>query len=253
VVGVWAKVKGAARLPVLLGACRELDVEFHLFGATEGASLAAVEHCGARVVAHGAYPRGALAERLVRARCHAVALPSVGAESFSLVLSEVVAAGFPVLASNLGALGERVTESELGWSFDPEDEREFSELVSRLVRDRGEVERIALRVNELPLRDEAHMAADHATLWTSLASRPGDGPVAPEEAWKLAIARFERGVDRASARRPSRIDALFAFLKKTDFYRDLRLRTLLSEETRKAIETALRRPSYGARRSKERR
>jgi hypothetical protein len=58
---------------------------------------------------------------------------------------------------------------------------------------------------------------------------------------------------RARERRPSRLDALFDYAKKTGLYRDLRLRKPILEDTRKAIEHALRRPSYGARRAKSRR
>ncbi|HVW26682.1 MAG TPA: glycosyltransferase [Polyangiaceae bacterium] len=256
VVGVWATVKGAQQLPSLVAACRGLDVEWHLFGATEGASLASVERVG-EVVFHGAYRRETLAERLANAGCHVVALPSVGAETFSLVLSEVVAAGFPVIASHLGALGERVSEGDLGWLFDPFDPRSFAAVVKRLAGDRGEVERIARHVGLLPRRDEAQMAAEHAELWCALSAeetgslRPaGSDAIGPR---REALEAFEDGMARARRRRPSRLDALFDLAKKTDFYRDLRLRKLLSEDTRKAIEHALRRPSYGARRAKDRR
>jgi glycosyltransferase involved in cell wall biosynthesis len=255
-VGVWAKKKGAERLPVLLAACSGLDVEWHLFGATEGASPANVERAGGRVVLHGAYRREMLAERLVDARCHVVMLPSIFVETFSLALSEVVAAGFPVLTSHLGALGERVSDGELGWLFDPFEPKSFAALVQRLASDRAEVERVAHHVAEMPLRDEAQMAEDHAALWCDLvgrdvaASRPaGTEVVGPR---REALEAFERGMARARKRRPSRLDAFFDFAKKTDFYRDLRLRKLLPEDTRKAIEHALRRPSYGAR-AKDRR
>ena len=257
VVGVWAKVKGTEQLPALLAACRELDVEWHLFGATEGASLARVERSGARIVAHGAYPRAALAGRLVAAGCHLVALPSVGAETFSLVLSEVVAAGFPVLASDLGALGERVRESELGWLSDPFEPATFAGMVARLAGDRPEVERVAAHVSGLPHRGEPEMAHDHAMLWEELSQRePRLAPLPAleqERAARAATALFAAGVERAEARRPSRLDALFEFAKKSDFYRDLRLRRLLPERARKAIEHALRRPSYRAGRAKDRR
>jgi len=257
VVGVWAKVKGSEQLPALIAACRDIDVEWHLFGATEGASSGRVERSG-RVVRHGAYRREALAERLVAAECHLVALPSVGAETFSLVLSEAVAAGFPVLTSHLGALGERVSNGDLGWLFDPFEPRTLAAVVQRLTADRGEVERVARHVASLPHRDEAQMAEEHAELWRALAASDGSGSVHPAGAEVVgprreALSAFERGMARARQRRPSRLDAFLHFAKKTDFYRDLRLRKLLPEETRKAIEHALRRPSYGVRRSKDRR
>jgi glycosyltransferase involved in cell wall biosynthesis len=258
VVGVWAKVKGREQLPALLSACRHLDVEWHLFGATEGASLADVERSGT-VVVHGAYRRAVLAARLVAARCHVVALPSVGAETFSLALSEVTAAGFPVLASDLGALGERVREDALGWLFDPFDPSSFARVVAHLASNREELERVAVHVAALPRRGEVRMAIEHADLWTEVGerearARAGTGsPGTLDETRRTALSAFEAGVLRAGHLRPSRLDALFDFAKKTDFYRDLRLRRLLSERTRKAIESVLRRPSYGGARAKDRR
>jgi glycosyltransferase involved in cell wall biosynthesis len=256
-VGVWAKKKGAEQLPALLAACSGLDVEWHLFGATEGASLANVERAG-RVVLHGAFRRELLAERLVDAGCHAVLLPSIFVETFSLALSEVVAAGFPVITSHLGALGERVSEGELGWLFDPFEPKTFAALMRRLVSDRAELERVANHLAALPPRDEAQMSEDHAELWSELVTREVAPPSRPAGTEIIgprreALEAFERGMARARKRRPSRLDAFFDFAKKTDFYRDLRLRKLLPEDTRKAIEHALRRPSYGAHRAKDRR
>jgi glycosyltransferase involved in cell wall biosynthesis len=257
-VGMWAKKKGSEQVPALFTACRGLDVEWHLFGATEGASLANVERAGGRVVVHGAFRRELLAERLVDARCHVVMLPSIFVETFSLALSEVVAAGFPVMTSHLGALGERVGDGELGWLFDPFEPRDFAALVKRLASDRAEVERVARRVDELPLRDETQMTEDHADLWCKLVAEDAASPSRPAGMEivgprREALQAFERGMARARKRRPSRLDAFFDFAKKTDFYRDLRLRKLLPEQTRKAIEHALRRPSYGAHRTKDRR
>ncbi|HEX4335281.1 MAG TPA: glycosyltransferase [Polyangiaceae bacterium] len=254
IVGVWARVKGTEVLPALLEACRHLDVEWHLFGATEGASLAGVRRSGARIVVHGAYRRPLLATRLVHAGCHVVALPSIGAETFSLALGEVTAAGFPVLASDLGALGERVRDGALGWLFDPFTPASFADAVSRLVANRAELERVAVHVATLPLRDERDMARDHATLWTelgALAPRPADSPSSGQSR-EESLATYAKGVARAGSRRPSRLEALFDRLKKSDFYRDLRLRQILPEGARKAIEQGLRRPSYRRPRAKDR-
>lgn len=246
IVGVLAPVKGVSRLPVLLSASRHLDVEWHLFGATEGASLAAVRNAAPRVLVHGAYRRSVLAERLVAAGCHVVLLPSIGAESFSLTLSEVTAAGFPVLGSDLGALGERIREGDLGWVVDPFEPALFARKVAELVTNRDEVERAAARVLSTPRRDESDMARDHAVLWSDV-SKWRARAAAPEQAGPRALDDFGAGVARAAERRPSRFGALLDSLKKTDFYRDLPLRRLLPETTRKTVERLLRRPSYGRR------
>jgi glycosyltransferase involved in cell wall biosynthesis len=249
IAGVFAKVKGTAQLPALLSACSGLPVEWHLFGATEGASLAAVRRAAPRVIVHGAYRRPALAERLVAAGCHLVLLPSVGAESFSLTLSEVTAAGFPVLGSDLGALGERIREGGSGWVFDPFEPPGFARRVAELSTHREELERVAAHVRATPRRSEEEMARDHAALWSEVSMRrprtdPGVGQT-------HASASFEAGVARAAQRRPSRAGAVLDFVKKTDFYRDLPLRRLLPESARKTLERVLRRPSYRAR-AKER-
>lgn len=256
IAGVLARVKGTARLPALIGASSDLDVEWHLFGATEGASLAAVRQAAPRVRVHGAYRRAALAERLVAAGCHVVVLPSVGAESFSLTLSEVTAAGFPVLGSDLGALGERIRDGALGWVFDPFEPADFARKVAELVARREEVERIAAHLRTRPRRSEEEMAIDHVALWSAVSRRRGamGSPRSAEldGARLREIESFEAGVARAAHRRPSRAGTLLDFFKKTDFYRDLPLRRLLPEGARKSIERALRRPSYRGARGKAR-
>ena len=246
VVSVWAKVKGTDRLPELFRAAGDLDVEWHLFGATEGASLAAVRRSSPRVVAHGAYRRRDLAERLVQAGCHVALLPSVGAETFSLTLSEVVAAGLPALVSDLGAPADRVREGGLGWVFDPFTPADFAAKVRKLAGDRGEVDRAAAHVRALPRRSERDMARDHVALWTGLANEGAPRrTTTTAQAAAAALATFEEGEARAARPRPSRLEALYDRVKRSDFYRDLRLRRLISEETRGAIERVMRRAGRG--------
>jgi glycosyltransferase involved in cell wall biosynthesis len=254
VVGAWAPVKGIARLPVLLDACRGLDVEFHLFGVTDGASRHFARASTARVVVHGAYPRQALATRLRRAGCHAAVLPAVGAESFSLTLSEVVAAGLPVLASDLGALGERVREGGLGFVFDPWAPHAFGRLVARLSRDRAELEAAAARVRALPVRTEVDMAEDHAALWAALARDRRSRRLAPAlDAHERgeALRTFRDGEARAAAQRKdvvaSTLAAVARAVRRSDAYRDLPLRRLLPERARKRIEAAMQRAFQGRR------
>jgi glycosyltransferase involved in cell wall biosynthesis len=241
IVGKWATVKGAERVPALLAACRDLDVVWHLFGATDGASLRRVRGSTRRLVVHGAYQRDALAPRLARAGCHVALLPSVFAESFSLVLSELVAAGLPVIASDLGALGERVRDGRLGWTFDPWAPAGFAALVGRLARGRAEIDEVAAHVRATPHRSEGDMARDHAALYDELARRGGPDAGEPVGSPSLdaALLAFQRGVAAAGERSPSRVEALVGRLRRTDFYRDLPLRRLLPEKTRKKVEGAM--------------
>lgn len=246
VVGVFATVKGADRLPELFAACRELDVEWHLFGATEGASQRALRAAASRVVAHGAYRRSELARRLTDAGCRVALLPSIFPESFSLALSEVTAAGLPVMGANLGALGERTAEDGLGWTFDPFDPAAFANLVAELVADRARVDAAATRVEALPVRTESDMAADHVALWASLAGAPADSkndaPNSQDMPTSDALdALFAEGVRNAAAHPESRLEQWVRAVRQSEFYRDLPLRRVLSESTRHAVDEALAR------------
>lgn len=235
IVGLLSTVKGRDRLGLLLSAARDVNAEWHVFGATEGDSLRDVRRAARRLVVHGAYPRHALGGRLVASKCHVVLLPSVGAEAFSLTLSEVASVGIPVVASELGALGERVREQGLGWTFDPWDEAAFSRLCAELERDRGSIDRVAARVRSLERRTEERMAEDHGDLWTRLAALPPRGRIERPE----LIDAFRRGAALARSRTPSALARAIDALRRTDFYRDLSLRRALPVAARKRIEEGI--------------
>jgi glycosyltransferase involved in cell wall biosynthesis len=246
VVGVFATVKGADRLPELFRACRDLDVEWHLFGATEGASQHGLHATGARVVEHGAYRRSELARRLGNADCRVALLPSIFPESFSLALSEVTAAGLPVLGANLGALGERIAEGGLGWTFDPFDPVRFANLVAELVADRALVDAAAERVCALPIRTESDMASDHEALWASLSIASADSndgaphprDVPPDDELD---ALYAEGVRNAEAHPESRLERWVRAARQSEFYRDFGLRRVLPESTRHAVDDVIAR------------
>jgi glycosyltransferase involved in cell wall biosynthesis len=241
VVGVLSREKGRDRLPELLAACHELPVTWHLFGATEGASVADVQKSAPHVIVHGAYRRRALAERLTRAGCHIALLPSIKPESFSLVLSEVMAAGLPVIASDLGALPERVVRQGLGWTFDPWAPATLSALILDLSTNRGRVDEAAARVRARPHRSEEAMADDHVALWTALRGLPGR---TREEPGRSARGPWIRGAElaaRGRSARLARLAGLVATLRRSDFYRDFPLRRALPESTRKTVEAAVAR------------
>jgi hypothetical protein len=244
-VGLLSKPKGRERLAPLLAACRDLDVEWHVFGATEGASLRDVQQSAPRVVLHGAYRREDLARRLAFAGCHVGFLPSVAAESFSLALSDVLSAGLPVLASHLGALAERVTEESLGWTFDPWAPETLAAVISRLCADRTLVDDARARVRSRAVRTDADMASDHVKLWQALAAAPRSHSAGADG---LALSLFREGERRAHGATRSLLFPLVARLRGTLFYQDLRLRGLVSENRRKAVERAVSRLFSRARR-----
>ena len=232
-VGLLSKPKGRERLVPLLSACRDLDVEWHVFGATEGASLRDVERSAPRVVLHGAYRREDLARRLAVARCDLAFLPSIAAESFSLALSDVLSAGLPALVSDLGALAERVNEESLGWTFDPWVPETLSAVVSRLCADRTLVDEARARVRSRAVRTDVDMARDHVTLWHALAASPARREAGTDV---LAMALYREGERRARGATRSWLFPFVARLRGTLFYQDLRLRGLVSESRRKAVE-----------------
>jgi glycosyltransferase involved in cell wall biosynthesis len=235
VVGVLLTVKGRHRLPSLLAAARGLDVEWHLFGATEGDALRDVRRATSRVVVHGSYRRGALGRKLVQSGCHIALLPTVGAESFSLTLSEIAAAGIPTVASHLGALGERIASEGLGWTFDPWDGAGFTGLLSRLEHDRNEIDRVAEHVRGLERRTEEQMVSECAAIWSEVARLPHR---AASGGFSDARERFAVAEHRAASLRLGALGRAVERFRKTDFYRDLSLRQLLSVTTRKRLENA---------------
>lgn len=236
VVGLHAKVKGEDRLPKLLEACRALDVEWHFFGATEGASLRNLRRASPRVVIHGAYRRASLAERLSRARCDLALFASIAPESFSLSLSEVLAVGLPVIVSNLGALQERVVAGGFGWTFDPWEPEALARTLGDISSNRAMLAEAAQRVRQTSVRTEDDMVEDHARLWEHLAliaagREPRSGVAGP------ALTRYAEGTRCAARSKPQLISTAVARLRHTDWYRDLQLRRLLSEKARSTVES----------------
>ncbi len=238
IVGVFAHGKGAERLPELLAACRGTDVEWHLFGATEGRSLRRVRRAASRVVAHGSYRRAELGKSLLRSGCHLAVLPSIVPESFSLTLSEVLATGLPALVSNIGALAERVGAAGLGWTFDPWNPQELADRIAELDRNRQSIADASSRVASHPKSDELDMARAHAELWGELASRQPES-LPDTERLKEALSRFADGSARARSERPSRFASFAQRVRRTHWYRDLALRRVVSEDARRAAQRAL--------------
>jgi glycosyltransferase involved in cell wall biosynthesis len=237
VVGVHATVKGFDRLVPLLAACEDLRVEWHTFGTSDGASHADRGLLGGRVVHHGAYHRRDLGRLLQQAKIDVVLLPSVGPESFSLALSEVIAAGLPVVASHLGALGERVERLGAGWSFDPWQPASLRERLGFLLERRSALVEAARHLRALPVRDEETMARELAEVWRR--ARPKGRSVPSETAIERARRRYRGAVLGTSD--PLAWTRLVRAVRHSAFYRDLPLRRLLPDDTRRRIQGGLAR------------
>ncbi len=68
-----------------------------------------------------------------------VVVPSLVAETYSIVVREAFACGLPVVASRIGALPEAIREGENGWLFEPGDAAELAVLLQNLDADRSQL------------------------------------------------------------------------------------------------------------------
>jgi glycosyltransferase involved in cell wall biosynthesis len=232
IIGVLADVKGASRLPELLSACRDLDVEWHLFGAREGRPLGPIRRAAPRVVVHGSYRRSELARRLNGAACELALLPSIAPEAFGLVLSELAAAGCPALVSNLGALPERIAELGAGFVFDPWNPAELRAKLAPLVDNRQRLVEAARVLGQVPPWTPVEMAEAHLELWREVMQR---GP-------RRAVGSPERAAARrrldAERRTSAPVRAAARAVRRSAFYRDLGVRGWLPEAFRARCEQA---------------
>jgi len=233
IAGVVADIKGSGRLPELLASTSDLDIEWHLFGAREGRSLAAIKHSTPRLVIHGAYRRAELAARLAAAGCELALLPSVAPEAFGLVLAELAAAGCPALVSRLGAFEERIAELGAGWTFDPYDPVELRERLEGLLADREQLVLAARALRKLAPWTPADMVRSHALVWRQVAAL-GPRRIVDEAARHAARLRLER-----ERRRPSLLVPAVRALRRSSFYRDLGVRSWVPEAVRARIERTL--------------
>ena len=83
-------------------------------------------------------------------------VPSLAAETFSLVAVEAQAAGLPLIVSNVGALPERVEDGVNGILVPPGDVAALAAAIEQL-RDPAEVERLGASVRP-PLTVRKHAA-----------------------------------------------------------------------------------------------
>lgn len=231
VVGVLVAEKGADRLPALIRACAPLDVEWHLFGATEGRSVRAIRAAAGRIETHGAYRRRDLGALLAAARIDVALLASVVPESFSMTLSECIAAAVPVVASDLGALSERVQAEECGWLFDPFRPASLVDALGRLA-DRTEVARVKVALERRSVRSPEAMALDHAALYRELVA------TLREDDTELARRRAEARLafEAARPRRQSSLRRAWHLVRASHMYRELPFRRLLPEPLRANVE-----------------
>lgn len=94
-------------------------------------------------------------------------VPSIVAETYSIVVREAFACGVPVIASRIGALPAAIREGDNGWLFEAGDAADLALLLQRLSADRGLLIRAAAGIRDGDVtsvaartdRIEAHLGA----------------------------------------------------------------------------------------------
>jgi glycosyltransferase involved in cell wall biosynthesis len=157
-VGTGWRKKGLGVANHLADAFAESSVEIHHFGALK-------EEASPQLRQHGPYRNEQLADLLHEAGIQIVLLPGPYAETFGLVMTEALLAGRPVIGAGYGALGERIRALSVGWTIDPSDAAEVTELVANLDRCRLEVLRATRRACTVEIETVAQTAGRYAALY----------------------------------------------------------------------------------------
>jgi glycosyltransferase involved in cell wall biosynthesis len=126
----------------------------------------------------------------------AVVIPSLVAETYSIVAREALVCGVPILASRIGALPDAVREGENGRLFEPGDASGLALLLQDLAADRAALRRLAAGIRDddaLPVQARADALK---TLLRDVVARGPRG--AREPAGDLTLVR------EALATRPAR-------------------------------------------------
>jgi glycosyltransferase involved in cell wall biosynthesis len=89
------------------------------------------------------------------ARCHVLLLPTVHQEPFARVVLEAMASGLAVIGTLTGGTGEILQHEVTGLAVAPEDSRDLARQIKRLLVEPDLRRRLALRGQELVLRNYA--------------------------------------------------------------------------------------------------
>jgi glycosyltransferase involved in cell wall biosynthesis len=105
----------------------------------------------------------------------ALVVPSLVAETYSIVAREGFACGLPVIASRIGALPDAIRERENGWLFEPGDASGLAALLQQLDADRAALRRAAAAIRS----DDATTAAARVDRLEALLERVAHTPRQP--------------------------------------------------------------------------
>lgn len=191
-VGAVIRHKGAHAVVRALALARLESADYTLFGVVDPAYLSEVRDqakavANLRLRAYGPYELAELPYLL--ATVDAVVVPSLVAESYSLVAREAVSLGVPVLGAREGALAEFVRDGENGYLFDPRRPASLALILRDLAKDPAELERLREGFRE----DEWLSTHDRtARVEQVLAAAISRGPApatSSDEAYELASIR----------------------------------------------------------------
>nr|WP_082490103.1 glycosyltransferase [Methylobacterium sp. Leaf122] len=183
VLGNFDEHKGATYLLDAIGACKDIDAEFHFHGhAHEKLRERYKVEIGERAIFHGRYKPGEVNVGNYDFSLHL----SIWPETYCQTLSEAWAARVVPIVTNIGALGQRVEHGVNGYKVDPARPATLTRLLEAITNDRQRY--LALQKN---ITDDLFLdQAEHMALY--------------DEAYRRVLARSKRTTPRKGSLIPFR-------------------------------------------------
>jgi len=157
-----------------------IDVLLEAFAGIDGASLAVYGKAAHQYLSRGGARNVRFMGEISDAQkakafeeMDALIVPSIWFENFSLVTQEAFLFGVPVIASDIGALRELVEDGKNGLLFRVGDAADLRSKVEYLVRNPGEVRRLAANVPRV--KSSVEHAAEIESLYERVLSGKRDG------------------------------------------------------------------------------
>ena len=162
IIGSMLKHKGKANIQALIASLKKYPVKFFHFG--DG------DLTGKNLKKLGRYNRNNIVELIQSKKIDVSLLLSTWPETFSYTLTESIAANVPPIVTDMGALAERVSADEIGWLVDYKDVGGIRDLILRLSRENGEIEKYKKRLTTVKLKTIAEMHQEYVAIYDSLLS-----------------------------------------------------------------------------------
>jgi glycosyltransferase involved in cell wall biosynthesis len=184
-LGALTPHKGAHVVVEALRMASPLSARYTLFGGITQPYTCELREVAKRVEGlemriYGPYEPASLPALL--ADVHALIIPSVVWETFSIVAREAMCCGVPVIASRLGALPEAVREGENGLLFTAGSSSELAVLLRSLDADRMRLDRMRSGIR--------------STDWISVSERTSRLEALLEEVWAVGVRQTTTDAER---------------------------------------------------------